>query len=390
MTQSNPAIQVEILAQHRRYPARVTKVTTAHGEFITPCFMPVGTRAAVNCMSVEQLKDAGSQIILGGNTYHMLLAPGMEIIQQLRGMHHLMNWHAPMLTDSGGYQVFSLSRNQKICKIDDQGAHFKHPINGKMLHLTPQSSLSAQKIIGADIIMAFDQCTPEEGGRKVAEQALKRTHAWLEHSKLFHLENPLSAYGYPQALFGIIQGGSFRDLRQQSCEVILAMELDGIAIGGEAIGYDMEKTKEILSWLEPSIPQQKTRYTMGVGLFPQDLIEVSQWGIDIYDCVAPTRNARHGALYCGHPQIKEDWLYFHSEEDRGRLLIKKSQYASDDKPICEQCDCYTCQHYSRGYLHYLFKEKQNLYFNLACIHNIRMMHKTTDVMREVIIANAAP
>lgn len=369
----------------QRGHARVTRVTTAHGEFLTPAFMPVGTRAAVNCMTVSELKEANSSIILGGNTYHMLVSPGMEIIEAAGGMHRFMGWHGPMLTDSGGYQVFSLSQNPKICKIDEAGAHFKHPTNGKLIHLTPQSSIETQKIIGADIIMAFDECTPEAGGHERAVLALERTHRWLLESKEVYEKDPCSRYGYSQALFGIIQGGSHRDLREQSAEFIVNLDLGGIAIGGEVIGYDMPKTVEIINWVRPLLPDNKTRYTMGVGLHPQDLIDVVKEGIDIFDCVAPTRNARHGSLYCGRFEYQDDWVKFASDEDRGRILIKKSIYAKDERPIMEGCDCHTCTHFSRAYLHFLFKENLALYANLACIHNIRVMHKTCEVLREFII-----
>jgi queuine tRNA-ribosyltransferase len=373
-----------VIKQHARYPARVTQITTPHGEILTPAFMPVGTRAYVNQMTTQDLLDAGSQIILGGNTYHMLCSPGLEFIEKIHGMHAMMGWSKPMLTDSGGFQVFSLSKNGNICKIDEAGAHFKHPTSGKIIHLTPQTSIAAQKIIGADIIMAFDECTPENGGRLAAEAAMARTHRWLLESIDAHQKNPQSAYGSHQALFGIIQGGSFPDLRAQSAQFILASEVDGIAIGGEVIGFEMAKTVEIINWLLPILPDNKTRYTMGVGLNPQDLIDVVKNGIDIFDCVAPTRNARHGSLYCGNIVREHDWLRFQGEADNPRLLIKKSIYAADERPIMDECRCYTCQHHTRAYLHYLFKEKSPLYHNLACIHNIAVMHSVCDTMRQVI------
>lgn len=373
-----------VLNKHPRLDARVTQVTTAHGTFTTPCFMPVGTRAAVNCMTSRELSEAGSQIILGGNTYHMLVAPGTDFIQDAGGMHEMMAWNKPMLTDSGGYQVFSLSRNSKICKINDKGAKFKHPETGKMVELTPQTSIETQKIIGADIIMAFDECTPEDGGRQAAEKAMQRTDRWLKESIETHQKNINSAYGHKQLLFGIIQGGRFKDLRKQCMETIVNAPLDGIAIGGESIGYHMDITKEVLSWLCPHLPENKTRYTMGVGLHPQDLIDVVAGGVDIFDCVAPTRNARHGSLYCGDTVTDGDWVKFQSHEDRGRIVIKKSIYANDNSPISKNCDCYTCQNYSRSYLHFLFKNKLPLYMPLACIHNVRVMHKTCEVMRDVI------
>ncbi len=372
------------LARHRRLAARSAVFETPHGSVTTPAFMPVGTRAAVNHMLPEELKTSGTQILLGGNTYHMLCTPGMEVIRANGGMHKFMQWNGPMLTDSGGFQVFSLSKNKKLCRIDEAGAHFKHPNTGERLHLSPETSIQAQKTIGADIIMAFDQCTPETGGREVALAAMERTHRWLGESLETHSKKTHSDYGAHQALFGIIQGGRFQDLREQSTRFIVSCNTDGIAIGGETIGFDMEKTAEIINWVRPLLPPHKIRYTMGVGLNPQDLIDVVAEGIDIFDCVAPTRNARHGALYHGYLIEEGDWLRFHNDGKPPRLLIKKSDYAKDDRPILAGCNCYTCQHYSRGYLHFLFKTKGALYHQLACIHNIYTMHHVCEKLRACI------
>lgn len=366
--------------------ARVMEISTPHGRIMTPSFMPVGTRAFVNHMTPDDLIHAGSQIILGGNTYHMLVNPGLEVIKASGGMHRLMAWDRPMLSDSGGFQVFSLSKNAKICRIDKEGAHFKHPITGNVIHLTPKSSIEAQKIIGADIIMALDECTPEQGGREAALAAMDRTHRWLLESKETHQRSSNSYYGHKQALFGIIQGGSFQDLREKSTQFILEADVEGIAIGGEVIGFDIKKTHEVIDWVRPLLPVNKIRYTMGVGLNPQDLIDVVAKGIDVFDCVAPTRNARHGALYHGKVSKIEDWLEFLSEEKNGRLVIKKSIYANDNRPILQGCLCYTCRHFSRAYLHFLFKQGSSLYKQLACIHNIYIMHSVCEQMRALIFA----
>ena len=379
----NNKFHCQLIKSSKNCNARVTKINTAHGDVLTPAFMPVGTRAFVNHMTPHDLMDAGSQIILGGNTYHMLLNPGMEVILASGGMHRLMAWHGPMLTDSGGFQVFSLSKNAKICRIDADGAHFKHPITGKVIHLTPKSSIETQRIIGADIIMAFDECTPEKGGRDAALAAMDRTHRWLLASKEAYLASD-SVYGHQQALFGIIQGGSFRDLRELSAQFILAAQLDGIAIGGEVIGFDMQKTAEVIDWVRPLLPDNKVRYTMGVGLNPQDLIDVAAKGIDLFDCVAPTRNARHGALYHGNIIKKGNWLEFISEKNQSRILIKKSIYAKDESPILAGCLCYTCRHFTRAYLHFLFKQGSSLYNQLACIHNIHIMHNVCEQIRHLI------
>lgn len=363
------------------------QISTPHGEVTTPTFMPVGTRAMLNYLTPADLEHSGSSLILGGNTYHMLCTPGMETIEAVGGMHKFMGWHKAMLTDSGGFQVLSLAKKGVVCIIDEHGAHFKHPITGKIIHLNSQTSIQAQKIIGADIIMAFDQCTPETGGREAALAALDRTHRWLVLSKEEHEKNPHSAYGFKQALFGIIQGGSFRDLREESTAFILQQELDGIAIGGEVIGFDMPKTCEIIDWVRPLLPENKIRYTMGVGLNPQDLIDVVAKGIDVFDCVAPTRNARHGTLYCGKIVERDGWLSFTGEGEHCRILIKKGQFAKDDNPIMADCHCYTCQNFSRAYLHYLYKEGLIAYFHLASIHNIHVMQSVCSRMRELILSS---
>lgn len=375
----------ELITKHPSLSARVMRMTTPHGEVLTPTFMPVGTRAMLNYLTPYDLEQNGSTIILGGNTYHMLCNPGMAVIETIGGMHKMMGWPKAMLTDSGGFQVFSLAKRGALCVIDDHGAHFKHPLTGKILHLNPETSIQAQKSIGADIIMAFDECTPETGGREAAVNALNRTHQWLLLSKEQHEKHPHSKYGYKQALFGIIQGGSFRDLRDLSTEFILQMDMDGIAIGGEVIGFDMQKTGEIIDWIRPALPENKIRYTMGVGLKPQDLIEVVAKGIDIFDCVGPTRNARHGTLYCGEIIERDDWLAFESNEPNQRIHIKKSMYAQDDTPIMPTCDCYTCQHFSRAYLHYLFKQKLIAYNHFASIHNIHVMQTVCHRMRQIML-----
>ncbi|MCW8398442.1 tRNA guanosine(34) transglycosylase Tgt [Legionella sp. PATHC038] len=374
-----------VLHKHAATQARVTRVTTAHGEFITPVFMPVGTRAGVNNMTPTELRDAHSQIILGGNTYHMLCAPGMEVIEKAGGMHPFMGWHGPMLTDSGGFQVFSLSKNKEICTIDEQGAHFTLPGSQRLIHMTPEMSLETQKIIGADIIMAFDQCTPDSCTKDEVQHIMNRTHRWLKQSIQYHQQHPNSRYGYQQALFGIIQGGTFKDLRRESADFIASMNTEGIAIGGETIGFDMKTTVEVIRWVREYLPEIKPRYTMGVGMSPQDLLDVVAEGIDMFDCVAPTRNARHGSLYCGELIREGNWLRFSSEYENERIQIKKSCFAEDMSPIMAQCSCYTCQNYSRSYLHQLAKQKTNLFTALASIHNVHVMHDVCDKMRELII-----
>ena len=346
-----------LIKKHKSNRARVMKVRTPHGDFVTPCFMPVGTRAAVNCMNPKELLDAGVQIILGGNTYHMLCSPGLDVIKKIGGMHKFMSWNKPMLIDSGGFQIFSLSKNQSACRVDDSGAKFKIPDSGDTIHLTPEHSIRIQKTLGADIVMAFDQCTEDSAGKEIANEAMQRTHRWLKSSLDCHLDNVNSIQGKRQAFFGIVQGGFFEDLRKESAEVVSTSQTDGVAIGGETIGFEMAKTIEIINWIEPILPLNKIRYTMGVGLIPQNLIDVVQMGVDIFDCVAPTRNARHGSLYSGRIEKHGDWLKFESEHENGKINLNNSKFANDSRPIMEDCTCFTCKNYSRAYLRHLLKIK---------------------------------
>lgn len=386
---TNNQFSSSLIAEHKHTKARAVKVDTPHGSFTTPCFMPVATRAVFNNMGPEDAKEAGSDIVLGGNTYHMLVAPGMDIIREAGGMHEFMNWHGPMLTDSGGFQVFSLSRtNPKNCIIDETGVKITHPETRQVIVMTPESSIQTQKTIGADIIMAFDQCTPDDLPLDDTVKIMQRTHRWLNRSIEQHQKQTESDYGFRQALFGIIQGGNYKDLRLESADYVVTSNLDGIAIGGECIGFDMQKTQEIMTWLEPILPKEKVRYTMGVGLNPQNLIDVVKMGVDIFDCVAPTRNARHGALYCGEIIEVEDgkWIKFvGTENNEARILIKKQIYKQDYNPIMKGCDCYTCKNYTRAYLHFLFKSNQVAYTRLACIHNVAVMQKVCTIMRNKIL-----
>jgi queuine tRNA-ribosyltransferase len=376
----------QVLAKHPNNLARVTRFKTAHGEVITPVFMPVGTRAGVNNLNPDELRQTHSQMILGGNTYHMLCAPGLDTIEKAGGMHRMMGWDGPMLTDSGGFQIFSLSKNKEICHLDEEGAHFCVPGSSKWIHMTPEVSIHAQKVIGADVIMAFDQCTPSDVSHTEAAYIMEKTHRWLTQSVQYHQQHPNSKYGYFQSLFGIIQGGIYEDLRRQSAEFVISLDLPGVAIGGEAIGFDMQVTCDILNQLANQLPESKPRYSMGVGMGPQDLLDVVACGMDMFDCVAPTRNARHGSLYSGQFIYRADWIRFESEFSNGRLDIKKQAFSKDERPVMENCNCYTCQQYSRSYLHHLFKLKSNLFSVLACIHNIHVMQDACLRMRELLLS----
>jgi queuine tRNA-ribosyltransferase len=349
-------------------------------------FMPVATRAAFNNLTIEDVRETGSRMVLGGNTYHMLLAPGLEVIQASGGMHRFMGWEGPLLTDSGGFQVFSLGQLSGHCICDETGAYFTHPHTQAQMCMTPESSIQAQRIIGANVMMAFDQCTPDNIDHAQAETIMLRTHRWLIRSIEAYTQKFPACYEHSQALFGIVQGGRFEDLRQQSAAFVVAQACHGIALGGESIGFDMDKTREILQWVRPILPEQKVRYAMGVGLHPQNLIDVVAEGVDIFDCVAPTRNARHGSLYVGKIVQTSDWIHFEADagHPQGTLLIKKERYAHDEQPIMPGCTCYTCKNYTRAYLHFLFKTDALVYTRLACIHNVSVMQAVCQAMRHVM------
>lgn len=331
-------------------------IHTPHGDIKTPVFMPVGTQASVKSLSPADLKDVGAQIILANN-YHLFLRPGSENIAKLGGIHKFMHWPHPVLTDSGGFQVWSLSKD--LLSISDDGIKFKSHIDGSSHFWSPEDAIKSEIQIGADIIMAFDQCTSDTATHSEAKLALQRTSDWLIRSKSVKSEN----------LFGIIQGAYFKDLRREATKFVVEQDLTGIAIGGETIGYEMDKTEEVLDWVYDLLPENKPRYTMGVGLRPSDLPRMVACGIDMFDCVAPTRLARNGALY-----VSVD------ESPTERIDISKAQYALDTGPICDNCDCPTCKDFTRAYLHHLFKAKELLFYRLASMHNLRMMIRTVEML----------
>jgi queuine tRNA-ribosyltransferase len=384
------SLAVEVLARHPTRPARVVRMTTSHGDVLTPTFMPVATKGSTSGLTPDQFRVAGTQILLGGNPYRMLVSPGLEFIQQVGGMHQLMRWSGPMLTDSGGFQLFSLAEVRGVAAtIDNEGGHFRIAESGRTIHLTPAASLEAQQVIGADIVMAFDQCTSDAVDRQTAVGALERTHRWLGEGKALHDRRPVSAYGYPQAFFGIVQGARFRDLRERSADFVVQQDVDGVAIGGESIGFNMPMTTEILSWVVPMLPPDKPRYTMGVGLQPQNLVDAVAAGADMFDCVAPARNARHGSLYHGQIVRQGDWLRFASEFANGQLDLKKNRFARDNGPILDGCACATCRSFSRAYLHSLIKQADGSFSPYGAVHNLHVMHQVCAAMRNLICESAS-
>ena len=372
--------------------ARTGFLRTDHGEITTPFFMPVGTYGAVKTQSSEEIAKLPSPILLS-NTYHLYLRPGTEVLQKIGGLHKFMNWDRPILTDSGGFQVFSLghktiptrvgtspegsaiNNNASLVKIDEDGVTFKSYVDGSARRFTPESAIEIQHKLGADIIMAFDECTPDLSSPSYARQALERTHTWAEQCLSTHhkLINPST---HKRFLFGIIQGANHEHLRKESAKFISNLNFDGIAIGGESIGYNMEATKQILDWVNPIIPEDKPHYTMGVGHSPMDLFEVVERGVDMFDCVSPTRMARNGTLFV-HREVSK----------KHRIDITKAEYKKDENPIDPECSCSTCKNYSRAYLNHLFKAKELLAYRLATIHNLTFIINLMREMREAIAAD---
>ena len=395
--------------------ARAGVIHTAHGDIATPCFMPVGTQATVKTLDSLDLEKLNAPIILG-NTYHLHLRPGEDLIDTAGGLHKFMNWKRPILTDSGGFQVFSLglqkdtklsfrterserekspsgeqrdngdpsldarddskNGNEKLVKIDDNGVTFRSHIDGSTHRFTPEEAIKIQHKLGADIIMAFDECTPDSADREYTQKAMKRTHDWAERCLIEH-KKETARHNYPQFLFGIIQGANHQDLREESAKFICAQDFDGIAVGGESIGYNMEATDEILKWVYPHLPADKPHYAMGIGLDPADLLVAVENGIDMFDCVAPTRLARHGMVFT---KTKD-------KSGKHRMNIKNSSFTTDFSPIENGCTCHTCQNYTRAYLHHLFAAEEMTAMRLTSIHNLHFMVDLMRQTREAILEN---
>ena len=335
--------------------ARTGVFSTPHGDLLTPVFAPVGTQATVKTLTPEHLKDVNASLLLS-NTYHLYLRPGDELVRDLGGLHKFMQWHRPMLTDSGGFQVFSLAQTRKI---DDDGVTFKSHIDGSTHRFTPEKSVAIQENLGADIIMAFDECS-DPNDHVYSKIAMERTHRWAERS--------VKAKTRPdQALFGIVQGGVQADLRAESAQFIAALDTPGIAIGGLSVGETKEQMHASLDVVTPLLPENKPRYLMGVGT-PEDLINGVLRGIDIFDCVLPTRLARHHSAFA----------------PEGRLNLMNASFARDERPIDETCDCYACKTFSRAYIRHLIVAKELLAGTLISIHNLRALIRLMEQIRVYI------
>jgi queuine tRNA-ribosyltransferase len=341
---------VKFSISHRDGAARRGRLELAHGTVETPAFMPVGTYGTVKAMSPEELVGLGAQIVLG-NTFHLWLRPGTEVIEKHGGLHGFMGWNRPILTDSGGFQVFSLETN-----ISEDGVRFASPINGDKLLLTPEESMRVQKTLNSDVVMVFDECTPYPATEQQARQSMELSMRWAERSKRAH-------EGNANALFGIVQGSTFESLRDVSLKSLEKIGFDGYAIGGLAVGEPAEDRSRIMSHVLPGMPADKPRYLMGMGT-PEDLIEAVLAGVDMFDCVLPTRNARNG------------WLYTRS----GDVKIRNAKWRDDPRPLDEACACYACRNFSRAYLYHLQKANEILGARLNTIHNL---HYYLQLMQEL-------
>ena len=339
--------------------ARRGQLKFARGTIETPIFMPVGTYGSVKSLTPEELTGIGAQIILG-NTFHLMLRPGMDVMKRHGGLHDFMHWDKPILTDSGGFQVFSLGAMRKIT---EQGVTFKSPINGSKIFMGPEESMQVQRDLGSDIVMIFDECTPYPATVEEAADSMRLSLRWAERSKKAHGDNP-------SALFGIVQGGMYEHLRQESIDGLLDIGFDGYAIGGLSVGEPKDEMMATLDVVHTKMPVDKPRYLMGVGT-PEDLVEAVSRGIDMFDCVMPTRNARNGHLFTRTGVIK----------------IRNSQYEFDTRPLDEACGCYTCQNYSRSYLRHLDKCKEMLGPRLNTIHNLYYYLQLMQGMRDAIEQN---
>jgi len=358
VTSPAPSMHYELLAQDGA--ARCGRLTLAHGTVDTPAFMPVGTYGTVKAMSPRDLVDSGAQICLG-NTFHLWLRPGLEAIASHRGLHRFMAWDRPILTDSGGFQVYSLGA---LRKISEEGVRFQSPINGDRLFLTPEESMRIQHVLNADIVMIFDECTPYPANHGEAAASMRLSLRWAKRSRSQHDE-----LGNSNALFGIVQGSMYEDLRDESLAALIDLGFDGYAIGGLSVGEPKLEMARILAHVAPRLPAAKPRYLMGVGT-PEDLVVAVNRGIDLFDCVLPTRNARNGHLFTRY----------------GDLRIRNARYKNDLRPLDEHCRCYTCLHFTRAYLHHLHRLGEILGAQLATVHNLHYYQQLMSELRRSIAA----
>ncbi|MFH1562886.1 MAG: tRNA guanosine(34) transglycosylase Tgt [Nitrospirota bacterium] len=350
-------MEFKLIKQSKDCPARTGEITTVHGKINTPVFMPVGTQATVKCMSPEELKSIGAEIILG-NAYHLYLRPGMKIIQKAGGLHPFMHWDRPILTDSGGYQIFSLGA---LRKITDEGVKFQSHIDGSYHFFTPEVATELQLALGSDIIMVLDECAPYPCEYEQAKEAKDRTTLWAKRCKEL-------GEGEKSALFGIVQGNFYKDLRMQSAAELVDLDFPGYAVGGVSVGEPKELLFEVVEYTLPELPANKPKYLMGVGP-PEDILRAVELGVDMFDCVMPTRHARTGQVFTSN----------------GPLVIRNAPCAEDFSPIDSDCGCYTCQNYSRAYIRHLIHADEILGVRLTTTHNLYFFIDLMRRIREAIL-----
>ena len=348
-----------LIHQEKHTKARLGKIFTSRGEISTPCFMPVGTQGTVKALSPQELNDSGAKIILS-NAYHLFLRPGMELIKKAGGLHNFIGWNKPMLTDSGGFQIFSLAL---LRKVSDKGVEFQSHIDGMRHFLSPEDVMQVQHDLGADIIMPLDECVHDPCSKDHAEVAMHRTLDWAKRSKLAHDSIRRPATGDRRLLFGIVQGATYDDLRKVCAEEIVNMDFDGYAIGGVSVGEPKNLLYNIIQLVSGFLPQDKPRYVMGVGT-PVDLVEAVEHGIDMFDCVVPTRYGRNGTAFTS----------------LGKMVVRNAPYIEDFRPLDPECSCYCCRNFTRAYLRHLFNTEEILGLRLISLHNI---HYYLDLMSKV-------
>ena len=354
-----PAIKYRLIKKEKHTGARLGEIVTPHGTFKTPMFMPVGTQASVKTMAPEELKEMGAGIILS-NTYHLWLRPGEDIVEKAGGLHKFMNWDRGVLTDSGGFQVFSLA---KLRDISEEGVAFKSHLSGEKLFLSPEKAIQVENALGADIMMSFDECPPFFESYDYVKKSVERTSRWAERGLIAH-QNPAT-----QGLFGIVQGAGFEDLRRQSARDLVGMVFPGYSIGGLSVGESKGEMNRVLDFTTPMLPEDKPRYLMGVGS-PDALIDGVIRGVDMFDCVLPTRIARNGTTMTS----------------QGRLVVKNAKYSEDFRPLDPKCDCYVCKNYTRAYIRHLIKADETFGIHLTSYHNlyflINLMHQVQDAIEQ--------
>lgn len=350
---TKPAVTYNLIKKEKHTGARLGQITTPHGTFDTPMFMPVGTQASVKAMAPEELKEMGAGVILA-NTYHLWLRPGEDLVEEAGGLHQFMNWDQGILTDSGGFQVFSLA---ELRNITEEGVHFKNHLNGQKLFLSPEKAIAIENALGADIMMSFDECPPFFESYDYIKKSIERTSRWAERGLRAH-KNPET-----QALFGIVQGGGHKALREQSARDLISLDFPGYSIGGLSVGESKAEMNHVLDFTTPLLPENKPRYLMGVGS-PDALIDGVIRGVDMFDCVLPTRIARNGTCMTS----------------KGRLVVKNAKYARDFRPLDEKCNCYACRNYTRAYIRHLLKTDEIFGLRLTSYHNLYFL---LDLMRKI-------